>query len=179
MDRSKYGRSKYGENFQAHLLDQYKMCVEMADRVSARRGQANTFYISLLSAILALLSLIIEKKLLSNSSTILLLFTSILGLCLCINWYINIQSYKQLNRLKFKVINEMEEYLPFPCYSREWEILKLSKESQEDGKKYQYIRLTAVEKFVPVIFSVPYFAMLLYALFVLADISKHLNCSLK
>lgn len=158
----------YGENYRVHLLEQYKICVEMADRVSVRRGQANTFYISLLSAILALLSLIIDKNLFAGSSRILLFFTSILALALCLTWYVNIQSYKQLNSLKFKVINEMEQYLPFACYSREWEILK---EKQKNGDT-QYVRLTAIEKFVPLIFAVPYFGLLVYTLLVFAKVLK-------
>lgn len=35
------------------LLEQYKIYVEMADRVSARRGLTNTFFLSLNSAIFA------------------------------------------------------------------------------------------------------------------------------
>ena len=38
---------KYGDKFQDHLIEQYKLYVEMADRVSARRAQTNRFYISL------------------------------------------------------------------------------------------------------------------------------------
>lgn len=161
-------RSNYGDNFQSHLLEQYKICVEMADRVSVRRGQANTFYISLLSALLALLSLITDNNLVSGSPNILLFFTSILGLSLCFTWYVNIQSYRQLNSLKFKVINEMEQHLPFPCYSREWAILK---ERQREGEK-QYTRLTAIEKFVPLIFAVPYLGLLLYSLCIFVGILK-------
>ena len=37
---------------QKTILEQYKMFVEMADRVSTKRGQANMFYISLLSGII-------------------------------------------------------------------------------------------------------------------------------
>jgi hypothetical protein len=36
------------------LLDQYKLYVEMADRISARRGLTNTFFLTLNSAIFAL-----------------------------------------------------------------------------------------------------------------------------
>jgi hypothetical protein len=50
-------QAAYGDKFQDHLMEQYKICVEMADRVSVRRNQANSFYISLLSALIALLSL--------------------------------------------------------------------------------------------------------------------------
>ena len=152
--------NQYGENYQAHLLEQYKMFVEMADRVSARRGQANTFYISLLSALLALLSLIIDKDLFTGPSSILLFFTSIVGLALCLGWYVNIQSYKQLNGLKFEVINEMELSLPFPCYKREWDI----REEKIRNKEAGYTLLTTVEKFVPSFFAGLYGLLLVYSL---------------
>ena len=45
----------YGDNYQAHLLEQYKLYVEMADRISQRRDHANRFYASAVSAIVALL----------------------------------------------------------------------------------------------------------------------------
>lgn len=51
-------KEEYGDNFQAHLLDQYKLYVEMADRISARRVQINNFYTSFLSGLLAFLSIV-------------------------------------------------------------------------------------------------------------------------
>lgn len=157
----------YGDNFKAHLFEQYKICVEMADRVSVRRSQANTFYISLLSALLALLSFVIDKKIYSGSQNVLLLFTAMLGVSLCFTWYINIQSYKQLNSLKYQVINEMEQQLPFPCYAREWDILKA-----DQSRKVKYNRLTTVEKIIPIIFAIPYIGLFFYSLFNLLGFIK-------
>ena len=147
----------YGENYQLHLLEQYKMYVEMADRVSARRQQVGSFYISILSGLLGLLA-INNKELFSGSQNIVLLSISILGITLCILWNANINSYKQLNSLKFKVIHEMEANLPFACYEREWEILKESKSN------VRYFRLTAIEKYVPFVLCIPYTIILIQAL---------------
>ncbi|MGL6307740.1 hypothetical protein ACSZMF_18840 [Aeromonas caviae] len=36
-------KSAYGEEYEKHLFEQYKMFVDMADRVSARRMLANSF----------------------------------------------------------------------------------------------------------------------------------------
>ena len=47
---------EYGENYKAHLLEQYKLYVEMADRISARRQTANSFFLSINTAIIALIS---------------------------------------------------------------------------------------------------------------------------
>ena len=46
---------EYGENYQHHLLEQYKLFVEMADRVSQRRDQSNRFYVTFVAAIAGLL----------------------------------------------------------------------------------------------------------------------------
>ncbi len=149
----------YGDNFQAHILEQYKIYIEMMDRVSARRLQANKFYISLLSGLLAVFSFILTNKtIFSGFQKLLSILVGTLAILLCLVWYVNIQSYKQLNFLKFQVIDELEQHLPFPLYKREWEILK-----QENQNKI-YRRLTAVEKYVPLILAVPYCILLIYFL---------------
>mgnify|MGYP001791605170 CR=1 FL=1 len=151
-------RENYGNEFNTHLLEQYKLYVEMADRISSRRVQIASFYTSILSALLALLSITNNKNLFQGPQSFVLLTVAILGLCLCLAWAANINSYKQLNSLKFKVIHEMEAYLPFPCYEREWEILK------EDKNKRRYLRLTAIEQYIPMILSVPYLCLFVYSL---------------
>ncbi len=149
-------KNKYGEKFNDHLLEQYKLYVEMADKISERRMQTNKFYISILSALLALLSILISKD--SFNQTLTFAIVSLLGITLSILWYINIKSYRQLNSGKFKVIHEMEQNLPFPCYDREWQILGEGKE------KNKYLQLTRVEKYIPLILSIPYIILLLYVL---------------
>jgi hypothetical protein len=150
-------KENYGESFHSHLLEQYKMYVEMMDRVTDRRGKTNTFYISLLSSLLALFSLLFNKNSLPETNDILSLLISFLGLSLCCIWWTNINSYKQLNSLKFKVIYEIEKQLPFSCYSKEWEFDK--------NKIGQYRRLSKVEKYIPVVIAIPYIGLLIYALF--------------
>jgi hypothetical protein len=112
-------RESYGSEFKVHLLEQYKLYVEMADRVSSRRVQTASFYTSILSALLALLSITSNKEIFQEPQSFVLLTIAILGLCLCLAWAANINSYRQLNSLKFKVIHDMEAYLPYPCYDME------------------------------------------------------------
>jgi len=150
-------KDKYGEKFNEHLLEQYKLYVEMADRISERRMQTNKFYISLLSGLLALLSILVSMDKFFNQ-TVIFIIVSLLGIALCILWHINIRSYRQLNSGKFKVIHEMEQYLPFPCYDKEWELLGEGKE------KSKYLQLTRVEKYIPLILSIPYIFLFLYTL---------------
>ena len=154
-------KEEYGEQFKEHLLEQYKLYVEMADRVSDRRERTNRFYISLLSVLLALLSIVFGRNILDEFQTVVFLTIGVLGLGLCVLWNINIRSYRQLNSGKFKVIHEMEQNLPFSCYDREWKILGEGKEAKT------YLQLTRVEQYVPVILAVPYLLLFIYSLWML------------
>jgi hypothetical protein len=148
--------SEYGDSYHEHLLEQYKLYVEMADNVSTRRAQANAFYITVLSALLAVIPLAVDNFS-SIAQYLAFLAVSILGLILCYVWNININSYRKLNSGKFKVIHEMEEQLPFACYDREWKILGEGK----DAKKY--LLLTRIEQQVPYLLGVPYLLLLIYS----------------
>ncbi len=155
----KITKDNYGDNYQAHLLEQYKLYVDITDRISARRNQMNKFYISLLSGLLALISIASEKKLYPQFQSTILLAVAILGLILCCLWYVNIKSYKQLNSGRFKVIYEMEQYLPFACYEQEWYILK--KDKSHGG----YLNQTSIEQYIPLALAIPYFRLLIYSIF--------------
>ncbi len=147
----------YGSSFQTHILEQYKIFVEMADRVSTRRGQANHFYIALLTALIAMLTFVSTKDIFGSVLNIALLTASFIGSLLCVLWWTTIQSYRQLSKLKFAVIHEMEKILPFACYKREREI--------EKKIKIKYIRPTKVEKYVPFLLMIPYLLLFFYAFY--------------
>jgi len=153
-------REGYGEKFHEHLLEQYKLYVEIAGRISTRRAQTNRFYISLLSGLLALLSIVVGREILSDFQTIAFMAVAILGLALCALWNVNIRSYRQLNSGKFKVIHEMEQHLPFPCFDKEWEILGEGKESKK------YLQLTRIEQYVPILLVIPYILLFVYSLWI-------------
>lgn len=153
----------YGPNYQQHLLEQYKLYVEMADNISARRSQANQFYISVLSALLAVVALV--AKIYGGGSSphpdlvnVAFLAVAMLGLVLCLIWWLNLLSYRQLNSGKFLVIHEIEAQLPYKCYDREWELLGSGKDW---GK---YLSLTTIELYVPGLMALPFALVFLYAL---------------
>ena len=140
------------------LVEQWKVCVEMADRVSARRSDASKLYLSLLTGLLAVIPFVTgQATSIDIQKTVFLGFGS-LGLMICCIWILNIQSYKQLNSLKFKVIHEIEQKLPFPCFEREWQILKKEKDSRS------YLRLSMIEQGIPLLLMIPYLVLLIYVL---------------
>ena len=150
-------KTEYGEKYLDHLIEQYKLYVEMADNVSQRRSQANAFYTSALSILLVIVSFIVDKSVFSDQFGVVLLAFALLGLLICVVWYFNIRSYRQLNTGKFKVVHEMEQQLPYPCYDREWELLGAGK------TKKKYWQLTSVEQYVPALLAIPYVLLLFYA----------------
>ena len=57
---------KYGDKYQEHFLEQYKLYVDMAEATSRRRDQVNRFYPTLFSAFAALLFVVPRLKLLDS-----------------------------------------------------------------------------------------------------------------
>ena len=57
----KLSPTEYGEAYQAHLLEQYKLFVESADRISQLRQQANRFFLTINTALLAVLGGILSR----------------------------------------------------------------------------------------------------------------------
>ena len=154
----------YGEKHQDHLLEQYKLYVEMADRVSQRRDQSNRFYVTIVSALAAVVVIIARFGVPENGALleVAFLIVGLFGLALSVVWHFNIRSYRTLNSAKFDIINSIEKQLPYAGYSKEWEIL-----SNPPQGRPQYRQLTRVEQFVPVIFSALFVALTAYALFLL------------
>lgn len=149
-------REEYGEKFQDHLLEEYKLYVQMADNISERRDRSNAFYLTLLSGLLVIVSAIgTIWGADSVTASLMVGIIGVVGILLCVVWFFNIRSYRQLNRGKFKVIHLIEQQLPLACYDEEWEMLGRG----EDRRKYW--PFTHVEKWVPVIMAVPYFLLII------------------
>lgn len=138
---------KYGDLYQEHILEQYKLYVEFADRISQRRADANTFFLTINTLIVTGLGL------LNNSVGRYSIVIAILGSVLSITWYFILKSYRMLNSGKFKVIHEIEEQLPMALYKHEWEILGGGKD------KTKYWPISHIEKIVPLVFVLAYITL--------------------
>jgi hypothetical protein len=124
----------------ANYLELYKLAVEMADRISARRGTANSFFLTVNTGLAALLG-----------STELRWYVAVAGVLCSLSWWALLKSYRDLNKAKFAVILAMEEQLPVRVYSGE-------KEHLATGR---YWELGSIERFVPWTFVLIYVAELL------------------
>ena len=148
----------YGGNYADHLLEQYKLYVEMADRISQRRDQSNRFYAGLVSAIIALLVVMGRLGVSGSSWSIALLAAGLLGASLSVIWFINLGSYRALNSAKFRVINGMESRLPYAGYTEEWAYLR-----PVDGPA-RYFQLTRIERYVPLLVLALFVGIVAYSI---------------
>lgn len=151
-------KEEYGINYYTYLIEQYKICIEMADRISHRRTQNNRFFITLLSMILAFTTFAVDKLDFKVYNNKILLYASLLGLLLCLLWVILIWSYKRINCAKYTVINEIEQMLPVEPFKKEWELLGQGKNITK------YIKLSIVELVIPIALSLPYWILLYYSI---------------
>jgi hypothetical protein len=151
-------KEETGNRFCDPLLEQYKTYVEMTDRVSTRRSHTNRFYVSLLSGLLALLSIVASKDGFAQIPHMVILGVGILGILLCILWFFTIRDYRRLNSAKFEVVNQMEQQLPFQPYDREWEILSKGK----GGRRY--LGLSRIEQYVSLLVATLFVVLLVYSL---------------
>ena len=138
-----------GEKYQAAILEQYKLYVEMADRVSNRRALANTFFLTLNTAIFTVIVAFWKDG--PAVSPWLLAIPLVVVLGECVAWWWLVRSYRLLNGAKFQVIGILEERLPASVYWRaEWTALG-------EGKDWRkYLPLTHLEQWAPVLFALAY-----------------------
>ncbi|WP_456030175.1 RipA family octameric membrane protein [Streptomyces werraensis] len=139
----------------AAILDLYKLAVEMADRVSARRGTANAFFLSVQTTLISIIGLTYERLEKAHYSVYLAL--SIAGVTLSASWWLQLRSYRDLNTAKFAVINKLEENLPVQLFKDEWSFLK---RDPLPPLRKRYAELGYVERVIPGVFAALY--VLLY-----------------
>lgn len=140
----------------ATTVELYKLMVEMADRVSARRTTANSFFLTLHSAALTAIGLF-GGQTPGAPSRFYLVLAGLAGVVLCAAWWMLLKSYRDLNSAKFQVINEMERSFPVQPYTDEW---KLVKKDDLPWWRGRYAELGTVERFVPIVVAVLYATVL-------------------
>ena len=143
--------------YSSALMEQYKLYVELADRVSQRRAVANSFFLLVNSAAVVILGSLGVS--LDQVSSWLLVFPTVILVCICGVWFYMVKSYGQLNTGKWQVVGVMEERLPAsPWWRAEWQALGEGKD------RSLYWPLTHIEKWVPLVFVLLYVGMLTIAL---------------
>jgi hypothetical protein len=151
----------HDEKSKDRLLEQYKLYVEMADRVSSRRGLANTFFLAANTFLISFGALISCFQATGIVHNIWLIVYGISGLAFSLSWMYIVKSYRQLNFGKFKVIHEIEKGLPLAPYKAEWKALGEGRDTT------LYLPLTQIERIIPLVFAVLYVILLMNGVYYL------------
>ncbi len=134
-------KAAYGEHYEAHCLEIYKLYVTMADNISVRRQSANSFFLAVNTAIIGVVGYV------GGTSGQWNWIVSLAGILLCYAWYRLVRSYKDINSGKFKVVHEIEKELPLAPYDAEWEAVGRGKDPK------LYLPFINIEMWIPKIFG--------------------------
>jgi len=116
IDQTLFPQGKPTDPAISMLVEQYKLVVELWDRIRARRQQSNTFYLSINSALLVAMTAITKE---TTASPKLPLLLSLVGLLICVLWLTTIVNYKSLTDRKYEIIVRLERVLPSAPFSAE------------------------------------------------------------
>lgn len=144
----------YEGSFCTDLLEQYKLYVQSAENVSARRVASSRYLLTLNATLAALYGY--QSVGFEQSRWTLLI--PIMGITTSLFWRLIIKSHADLNRVKFKVIHELEQRLPAAMYKYEWDLA-------EEGQGRMYRAVTTVEKRIPILFAVLHVIFLIMIFF--------------
>lgn len=157
------------------LLDvqfkQYQLFVGTAESNSNQRETTQRYYTTVHTSLLTLLAVVGGYGLLTagnggtlvvSNSTFLaqiqapvVLLICVLGIGLSVLWRMHLSAYRRLNSAKFKVINQIEQALPFQPFNNEWTQLT----GAGTAKRKWHVRLTTLEGVVPFVTIVLYVAL--------------------
>jgi hypothetical protein len=139
----------------ASPTDLYRLYLATAEKVSDRRAAANTWMLSVNSAVVGLYGWLSAGKTPLDDFAVGVWLWAIpaAGILVCLTWAALLASYSKLNAAKFRVLQEIEESLPFAALRREQDVYRAA------GRR----PLSGVEKLVPWCFAGLYAVLLVAA----------------
>jgi hypothetical protein len=137
------------------ILEQYKTYIGDLGNIGSRHTQTNTWYVSILSALLVFATLTTNSVALgSQAGNATRAAVALLGILLSVVWRFHSQSFGHLYKAKFDVLREMEvEAQMFPCYESELQHLSESK----------YFHLTRIERWLILALAIPFVCLLVFS----------------
>lgn len=138
------------------LLEQYKLFLQTSEDLVNRRQNVNSFYISISSALVAIMGILFALDFGHKAKLIIGLIFCVIGIILSISWSKILSCYGNLNSSKMKIISSIEKQLPLSLFDAEWAAL-----SDKLNKK-KYVSFTESEQVVPRLFGMVYFLVMIF-----------------
>ena len=122
-------------------IEQYKAKLTDLGNLGSRQSSMTTYYVTIVSALLGLLAF--KERSLFEIDTTSLFMVSGAGFMICLLWFSSMQFFRSLFRAKLKVLEDIEETLPYQTFRKEFDAMRQS----------NFARWLWIERFVPVVFG--------------------------
>jgi hypothetical protein len=130
-------------------VEQYKAYLQDVGNIGTRYTTSNGFYLSVITALLGILTLMKPGEGLADLQLILRIAVPIFAIGLCFVWRHTLLFYSAIFKAKFDVLREIEKtYGLFPAYSRERDVFT--------GKTW----LLENEALIPICLALPFVVIL-------------------
>lgn len=143
------GQLEQSNGNQDQLIEIYKLQSQLASSISNRRIMIHKFYLLLMSGLALIFPTFFKLPAEIQSQVsigFLMIGVSLLGIPLCLTWFILINTNLRMIMLKYETLKRLEDKLEYPFFKEEWKLL------ENYGKGKTYWEISYIEIFIPIFF---------------------------
>lgn len=133
------------------IFQEYKLYAEQKENFIDRNFRTNRFY--MVSLIVIIFSMIFTSSITFMSFISATLIFSLIGIFVCALWWMNVDAYNILIKIKFaNVIERIEEKLPVKPFTEEYKGI-------EEYRNNKVFMFSDIQKFIAVVSALFFFAI--------------------
>ena len=133
------------------IFEEYKMYAEQKENFIDRNFRTNRFY--MISFVAIIFAMIFTGNIVFMSKITATLIFSLIGISVCALWWMNVDAYNILIKIKFNnVLEVLEEKLPVKPFTEEYKGI-------EEFKNNKIFMFSDIQKFISVIGALFFFAV--------------------
>ena len=147
-------------------FQEYKLYAEQKENFIDRNFQTNKFY--MISFVAIIFAMIFTNNVVFMEKISAIMLFSLLGVSLCVLWWMNVDSYNTLIKIKYSnVIEKLEEKLPIKPFTDEYKGI-------EEFRNKKIFMFSDIQKIIAVIGALFFFAVFVseFSPFIIKAIGK-------
>lgn len=148
------------------IFQEYKLYAEQKENFIDRNFQTNKFY--MISFVAIIFAMIFTNNVVFMEKISAIMLFSLLGVSLCVLWWMNVDSYNTLIKIKYaNVIEKLEEKLPIKPFTDEYKGI-------EEFRNKKIFMFSDIQKIIAVIGALFFFAVFVseFSPFIIKAIGK-------
>ena len=148
------------------IFEEYKLYAEQKENFIDRNFQTNKFY--MISFVAIIFAMIFTNNVVFMEKISAIMLFSLLGVSLCVLWWMNVDSYNTLIKIKYSnVIEKLEEKLPIKPFTDEYKGI-------EEFRNKKIFMFSDIQKIIAVIGALFFFAVFVseFSPFIIKAIGK-------